>query len=344
MRNIKNARKVLSRICIVFAFVFVLESVIRFCYEDWSKYSLIIVSQRERKELNGTLDTIYCGPSVTFNALDPYILDEKLGTNSFNLGASTQPLIGSYYLIRDTAENNDLRHVYQVLTIPMLKRGKKGRNYTTPYKQMCTLRWRLAYLAALKDESRVLPILAYSTSVKSYFQWSYVRRNIANRIGENQKLAKYKGRGFRNGGKKVYQGENAQERNADYYYWDGTLGLSQANEEALRYLKKSAEFCRKNGIEYTILLLPHPQESLNGAGDLDNLYECLNGLAEELGVRFLNFQLYKNRLTEFADDKFRDDEHMNTIGGETFSNLFAEVVSSAHPEDYFYESTEEFGL
>ena len=342
MRNIKNAWKVLSRLFVVLAFVIALENVVQFCYEDWSKYSLIIVSQRERKKLNGTLDTIYCGPSVTFNALDPFILDEKLGTSSFNLGASTQPLIGSYYLIRDVAENNAIRHVYQVLTIPMLKRGKKGRNYITPYKQMCTLRWRLSYLAALRDESRILPILAYSTSVKSYSKWSYVRKNIAGKTGENRKLAKYKGRGFRTSSNSVYSGEGAVERNPDYNYWDGTLGLEQANAEALQYLKKSAEFCNKNGIEYTILLLPNPQESLDSAGDLDNLNESLRGLADELGITFYNFQLYKNRLTEFANDKFRDDEHMNTPGGEAFSKLFAEVLSSEHPEEYFYESMSEF--
>lgn len=342
MRNIKNAWKVISRICVVLAFVLILESAVQLCYEDWGRISTITLSQRDRKTLNGTLDTLFCGPSVSYNAIDPFILDDKLGTSSFNLAASSQPIMGSYYLIRDAAANNEIRRVYQILTIPALKKGRGQRNYLSPYKQMCTLRWRLAYLAALRDESTVLSLLAYSTNVKSYARWDFVKNNIERKTEKNPDRAHYKGRGFRIGGKKVYKGENAQEHNADYNYWDGALGLAQADEEEVRYIRKSAEFCKKNGIEYTILLLPHPQENLDGAGDLDNLYKCLSDLAEELDAEFLNFQLYKNRLTEFANDKFRDEEHMNAAGGEAFSNLLAEVLSSDHPEDYFYESTEEF--
>lgn len=338
MRNIKNAWKVLSRICVVLAFVFVLESVIQFCYEDWGKISKIVMTQRNRKELNGTLDTIYCGPSVAFNAINPSVMDAKLGTSSFNLAASSQPVMGSYYLMRDTMAENKICRVYQILTIPTLKKGRGQRNYLSPYKQMCTLRWRIAYLAALKDEKRILPILAYSTRVKSYANWSLVKENIEQKT----KKREYAQRGYRNGGERVYEGQNAQERNPDYNYWDGALGLEQADAEELLYLRKSAEYCRENGIEYTILLLPQPKANLDGAGDIDNLNECLSDLADELGVNFYNFQLYKNRLTEFADDKFRDEEHMNAAGGEAFSALLAEVVASGHPEEYFYDSTEGF--
>lgn len=344
MRNIKNAWKVISRICVVLAFVLVLESAIQLCYEDWGTISTLTLSQRDRKTLNGTLDTLYCGPSVAFNAIDPFILDERLGTSSFNLAASSQPVFGSYYLIRDAAVNNEIRRVYQILTIPTLKKGRGQRNYLSPYKQMCTLRGRLSYLAALRDESTLLSLLAYSTRVKTYTSWKSVKNNIRRKTEKNPNMGNYKGRGFRIGGDKVYQGENAQERNVDYNYWDGALGLSQADEEELSYLRKSAEFCKKNGIEYTILLLPQPQENLSGAGDLDNLNACLREFTDELGVGFLNFQLYKNRLSEFADDKFRDEEHMNTAGGEAFSELLAEVLSSDDPGDYFYESMAEFGL
>lgn len=342
MRNIKNAWKVLSRVCVVLAFVFVLEAVVQFCYEDWGTISKITLSRRDREELNGTLDTLFCGPSVAFNAIDPAILDGKLGTSSFNLAASSQPVFGSYYLIRDAALNNEIRRVYQVLTIPVLKKGRGQRNYLSPYKQMCTLRGRLTYLAALKDESDLTSLLAYSTRVKTYTDWNAVKNNIRQKTEKNPDTGNYRGRGFRAGGDQTYDGENAKERNSDSAYWDGGLGLAQADEEEVLYLRKSAEFCKKNGIEYTILLLPQPQANLDGAGDLDNLNECLRDLADELGVGFLNFQLYRNRMTEFANDKFRDEEHMNSAGGEAFSNLLAEVLSSEHPEEYFYGSTEEF--
>ena len=54
MRNIRNAWKVISRVCVVLVFVFVLEAVVQFCYEDWGTISKITLSRRDREELNGT--------------------------------------------------------------------------------------------------------------------------------------------------------------------------------------------------------------------------------------------------------------------------------------------------
>ena len=52
--------------------------------------------------------------------------------------------------------------------------------------------------------------------------------------------------------------------------------------------------------------------------------------------------LYKERQTVFTNDLFEDYKHMNVEGSEVFSELLAEVLQSSDPQEYFYDSMEEF--
>lgn len=49
----------------------------------------------------GKIDDLYLGSSHVYFDLDPQILDQLNGQYHFNLSSSSQPLDGSYYLLRE---------------------------------------------------------------------------------------------------------------------------------------------------------------------------------------------------------------------------------------------------
>ncbi|EET60181.1 hypothetical protein BRYFOR_07741 [Marvinbryantia formatexigens DSM 14469] len=334
----RNFKKVFPRICAVLAFVIIFESAVRFAYEDWD--TLTTVSRTERRELTGTLDTLFCGTSVVYRAVNPVTYDEKMGTSSYNTATASQPVKGTYYLIQEAVEQNPIKEIYLGITIPTLKAERLDIRYVSAFENMLTWKWKLRYLMSLKSEPILTTALFYSTRVEHYYQPRLVLENVKSKL-TNKKARTYGQRGFR-ASNKVYKGGGGSEKNSDGNYWDGTLGAEQIEPETLEYLKKIAEFCKEKDIKFTIFIAPWTQDYIDGAGDLDDMNRVCQELAEELDIDFYNFLLYKNRQEEFGNDKFKDTQHFNKKGGNTFTDLLAEVVASENPQEYFYDSMEEF--
>lgn len=334
----RSFKKVVPRICAVLVFVIVFESAVRYAYEGWK--TLTVVSKMERDELTGSLDTLFCGTSVVYRGLNPAIYDEKMGTSSFNLATASQPVKGTYYLIQEAAEENPIKEIYLGITLPTLKAERLDIRYVSAFENMRTWKWKIRYLLSLKSEPITTTALFYSTRVENYFKIDTVLTNLKSKL-RNKKPSTYGKRGFRST-KAVYQGGKGSAKNSNGNYWDGARGAEQIEPETLEYLKKIAEFCKEKDIKLTFIVIPWTQDYIDGAGDLDDMNRVCQELADELDIDFYNFLLYKERLTEFGNDKFKDLQHFNKSGGNTFTKLLTEVITSDDPQEYFYDTMEEF--
>ena len=87
-----NFKKILPRVAVLLAFVFLLEAGIRFLYEPYTQYS--IYARREYQSMKEDVDTLFCGTSKTYSGYDPAVYDSSTGAVSFNLGTGSQPLVG----------------------------------------------------------------------------------------------------------------------------------------------------------------------------------------------------------------------------------------------------------
>lgn len=334
----RSFRKILIRLGVLLAFVILLESGVRFCYESWRAYT--VVSKQERRELKGSLDTLYLGTSLAYRAFCPAVLDEKLGTNSFNLGTAQQSMMGTYYLLRETVEQNPVKQVYLSLSIATLKEESPDDSYVSAAENFCTLRWKLRYLAAVKKEPVFVSSMLYSTRVETYLNLSKIKKNVSKKLSGEKSGSRYGQRGFR-GSKRIYKGDKANEKYTGRHYWDGSLGAEQIDAEAFEYLKKITEFCKQEKIRIIWVMTPITNDYLSGVGDMDNYDEVLRSLAEEWGAEVYNFILYKERKTVFPDNMFADYKHLNIKGGEAFSEELAKVMDAENPEDFFYDSMKE---
>lgn len=335
----RSIRKAIVRVVLVLAGMIALQGAVRLCYEDWT--SPTIWSKKERQELKGTLDTLYCGTSLTYCAFNTEVLDEAMGTNGFNLATASQPYIGTYYLIRETVDYNPIERIYLTVSLPPLRNDEvTTSHYVSAFENLCSWKWRLAYLTEVNREKVWISSMLYSTQVDHYFALEDVKKNLQKKLVTKQAPKSYAGRGHRLFSS-VYKGRD-RDYNLEMNTWDRNLGESQIQEEGLLYLEKIVEFCKEQEIELILVGLPYTQDFIDGAGDMEGFYQYIKGRSEEWGVDYYDFVMYKDRNEVFTNDMFRDVNHMNANGAEVFSKLLAEVMQSDNPQDYFYEEMSEF--
>lgn len=334
-----NIRKAIVRVCLVLVFVILLQEAVRFCYQSWS--SATIWSKKERKELEGTIDTVYCGTSLAYYAFNPEILDAKLGSSSFNLATASQPYMGMYYLLQETAEKNPLKQVYIAISLKSLMREEQDiHNYVSAFENMCSWKWKLKYLFDINQEEVWISSLLYSTQVDSYLAPDTVKKNLKNKLFVRTEPKNYGGRGLRLA-RTVFEGRE-EEENTEVNTWNVKDEATDINAEAVIYLQKIVDFCNAEGIELTFIAPPYSQVYVDGAGDYDGFHQYVQKKADEWGVEFYDFVLYKERPALFTNEVFRDQKHLNITGGKLFSNILAEVMQSDDPHSYFYESVNDF--
>lgn len=336
----RGVRKAMIRVLLVAVFVIALQEGVRLCYQDWTNATFW--SKKERNELEGTLDTLYCGTSLAYYAFNPEIIDAEMGTSGFNLATAAQPYIGTYYLIRETVEKNPIEQIYLTISLPsLLKAEAYLQNYLSAFENMCSWKWKLAYLTAVNQEEVWLASLLYTTQVDSYMAPGEVKENLTKKLLEPRFPNNYAGKGYRVS-HKVFKGRDRKENQKKNTWYEGS-NEDRIQEEAITYLEKIVEFCKENDIELTLVGPPYTKVFTEGAGDMDGFHQYVKGKADEWGVDFYNFVLYKNKQTVFPDEVFKDAHHLNAAGGDAFSHALVEVMQSDDPYSYFYDSMAEFG-
>lgn len=327
-----NFKKIAVRVLAVLLTACLFEGFVRFCFEDWNEFTR--VSKMERKELEGTLDTLYIGTSLTYRSIDPRIMDETLGTNSFNLATSAQPMMGSYFLLREEAEANPVRTVYLGLCMPSVKQAQKDIRYVSAYENLRTWKWKLRYLLSVQKESVFTTSVLYSTRVSTYTQYSKIKENIRSKLSDASS-GRYGMRGFRPTSA-VYTGPMKKNRNRKINSWNAKRGIAQTQEESMRYLEKIAKFCQEEGIQLILFVPPTTQDYLDAAKDVEAWDDFCQDFAAKWGAQCYDFMLYKERQRDFPNEMFQDEKHLNGAGAEAFSRLLAEVCASEDPQAYFW--------
>lgn len=103
----KNVKKIAVRSCVVLLFIAGFEFMARFCHESWKTY--LLTSKRERSEMKGTIETLYCGTSLAARAFQPATQDYIDGGPAFSavfaeVLQSSDPQAFFYDSIKDFGE------------------------------------------------------------------------------------------------------------------------------------------------------------------------------------------------------------------------------------------------
>lgn len=322
---------------------------------EWSRAMFHDFYTREEN-----IDALYLGSSHVYCGLNPAILKEKTGESCFNMATPSQPLNGSYYLLREAVRYHDISHVYLELYFGQstgeegrfkeageLPRNWRNTNYMKPSFN------KLEYMLTMSE-----PSLAYMTFLPArrymsdFFEPEKIRETIRQKRTENYK--NYYVENVLNGVVETYVEDGfyySEHRAQGGVLYDiirpEPFSENPMTKEAETYLRKIIEYCEKENITLTLYCAPFTDYQASLYGDYDRYISQVREIAAEYELFFYDFNLCKEEVLDLTDDAlFRDKGHLNVYGAEIFSECFAEFFNgleegSLSYEDYFYPTYRE---
>lgn len=298
------------------------------------------------------LDTIYIGSSVCLRSFNPFILDEQLGTNSFNMGTPSQPIDLTYLALKTAVEEHNIKRVYF---------GFGYFNLTMPNSQQSEAAFLQARNQRLSVGERLAANLSYmlskekigeSVSVNFIFPWVYnhvqlqvgaILQNIQAKLAGsstddlamvNDEMRNYVGRGF-GYYKGVIDYNNIGNDNSVTHYY----GVFRP--ELLQELDAICELCRENKIELIVVNTPRPTFDVLAYGEeYYDTYLWLDTYLSERGASYYDFNLARPEIYESRPEYYFNFEHLNQEGADAFSREFAsfEEMRRRNPDmkSYFF--------
>ena len=295
------------------------------------------------------IDNLYLGSSHVYCNINPYILDDINGKNNFNLATSGQPIIASYYLLKEADKRNDLECVYVDLYFGLLigdrAKWREPDELGSSWKVMDQMEFSVNKLDWIMHSTApgyvylsLIPSIRYKSRILDF-------EYLAERL-YNKSQADYRNY---NGSEVSHKGYFFVEHIADELYYDRSKKSFeepvQLSEEAKEYLIKIMEYCTVNDIELRLYANPVSGWVIcRDVGDYDNYIAQVKELVSEYGLEYYDFNLCKKEYLDISDHMYwTDDNHLNADGAEvytTFLGDFFEKINNGEiqSDDYFYDS------
>ncbi len=334
----------------------------------WTKILFHSYYTREKN-----VDYAFIGSSHVLCDVEPFLLDGLNGGYNFNMSSPQQRMDTSYYLLREMADQNQLKHVYLecyylcMTDHEIWDRGEGGyrvsdyigdpNHFASAWLISNAMKPSLNSLAIRMHASdkdhmleNIFPFVRYREKL---FDWGYMSGRLSNNMSRGEPeyflhLDYVEPDGsewcqeYRDKGDLYSTGRNLDSEKKFPADRDLTrFGLGTQSE---KYLRKSIEYCKKKNIPVTVFVSPVMDFQLLSTGDYDNYVRELKAVVDEYEVPCYDFNLIK---TEYLDIKhgeyFMDPEHLNTKGSEVYTKVLWDIVNRSEEKnkEVFYNSYEE---
>lgn len=312
--------------------------------DDADSYTRLTMHEMYEQE---NIDVLLLGSSHSYRSLDPAILDEAWGMNTFNGGTSSQQPVAGYYLLKEIGKENNLSRVYMEVYYDLMSGNETWQSPTAAYiisDYMKPSFNRLMFLWDTGGKDYLMHGLVLGRrNWEMLFDFSYWKENLQkkstadyrNYVYVSADNEEYAGKGF------VYNREMIESGS-----FAATEAFSPVNHEAVseenqKYLNKIIDYCRDNGIEVIFYSAPVPDFRLAGCENYDSYVEQMRSFLEKKGVPYYDFNLCRSDYLKMEDSCFKDDNHLNGEGAEIFTRTFARFFSEAEEEGVFWDSYEQ---
>lgn len=299
--------------------------------DDVHSYSRVMLQEMYAQA--GEIDTLFLGSSHCYRSVDPAVVDETLGTHSFNAGSSQQLPDGSYYMLREAAEENPLKTVYLEMfytgynqsasrDVPMacyLLTDYMRWNSPNRYRYL----WEMGGTAAFADlllparhgiaSLGSLPDLWKAKLTDGYEPGNYTY------VTYPEEGERYAGNGF------VYTVGAGRDGYATLLDVNPQYPLS---EFGWKNLTRITAFCEENNIRLVLFAAPLPSAYVSNTADYQAYVDALRKFAQEHHTVYWDFSLYRNpKAMDLGGGDFSDAHHLNGVGAEKFTAVLCEVIA-----------------
>lgn len=321
-----NIRKIGIRILLIIVVVSLYQVLVEFVYRPY--HEVVIQQNIERKEMDGTIETLLCGTSTAQRGFDPEVIDKELETVSFNIGTSLQPLDGAYHIIKDMAESNPVETVFLTMAPDSMMRDVVATKYKAyVYDRLSGAGSKARYLMDACDVAEWPYITMYSVRVEDYFDVKTIGENITTK-----KQTDYDSGIYCN---KFYRGQGLMTLNKKYKSKEEVKPVRSFDRNTMvdknvEYLDKIVEYCKNNKIEIIFIYAPLTEDELKSYIDFNQVHEYYEALAKDYGVEFWDFNYYRDMENLFTNNMFQDRKHLNVKGAKLFSEELSNVYNAYH--------------
>ncbi len=319
--------KIAPRILVLLVFMVLLDAGVRFFYEPYDRNA--IYTRSDYKEDRGNIDTIFVGTSQTYAGFDPAVFDERLGTDSFNLGSNAQLMYSSYHLIHEALTINPVKTVYLEINDASLTRAKNDSAQVGCFDYLIS--WREKFLTLIDGASNSIQLrsMFYGLRDIDYFDFSFLKENLTYKLTEGhtppQKEKDSNWQYYTKGhivSTSSYKGPSERVIKRNKIDWS----VDKVQEKNLVYLQKIIDLCKEKDVEL-ILVTPCIYKDFLTV-DVIDLHNYVSELAKENGLTYYDMNALKARNTYFPLASYRDKTHLNQTGAETLSNLLCDLYEN----------------
>lgn len=267
-----------------------------------------------------SLDIVFLGSSHCYRSFDPAIVDAAFGTESFNMGSSSQSAITSYYVFQEILRFQRPKVVVLELYWKTLHDDNQFTNASYNYEYMQN--------GAPKRDLFINAFFPYDWLNYVFPSFRY-RRNIGNLIklfaGEDaNKLFSRKDEWYEYRGFVKSIGElDLNEKNQ---FEDYVFSMNLIGSRSIQFLTKLVETSKESGIKVFGVVAPLPPSSLSYIVNYEEIHLFYEMLQDQLGISIIDYNEINSTERIFEDSDFKDDDHLNYEGARKLSNDFAERV------------------
>lgn len=288
----------------------------------WPVEDTLVVDHSFYDEPDNTIETIFFGASITAHGIDPMSMYENYGLCTFNLGASNEPALSSYYWLEEAYAHHSETLKTVVLDVSKMRTWDSQTIYRYNVDQM---RFSEIKLRAVMDytDGDLQEALSYLVPLFSYHnRWAELGSNDFDetKTDDREYLRGYYLQTF-----DYYYDNGEADTLAVPGYYGNLAGVSNNDyvDESMYYFAKMADFCAEHDIKLVLTKVPQPGWD---AGDNANA----QAFADEYGLEFIDFNYgpYINQLGFNEATDLSDGLHCNYYGAQKLSNWFGQYLTN----------------
>lgn len=292
------------------------------------------------------IDVLFAGASHVSHGINPEIADEKLNLSVMNTGTPNQNLNATYTILTEAARLYDLKDVFVELDFATAA--------TTPYSKSEPSKSTFLVAHYIKNPKAKLSLTLSSTSPKYYLNSFFplgkeklvdlnpksVFEMAKSRITGDYWKYKYESSDSVYVPKGCVLDETFVENGTFYSEPVNPIPVSEISDEWKETIVKIIKFCRGKNIRISFYQNPSTDFYLSEKGNYDEYVSLIRNLLSEYDVPYYDFSFLKPEYLSLSDSDFFDDNHLNKVGIEKFTNLFCDFYkkSDDERETLFYSS------
>lgn len=287
-----------------------------------------------------SIDMVFIGSSHAYCTFDPENFDRELNTSSWQLGTPLQHYDTSLYVLKEVYKTQSPELVVLELYWDMLDDEFDMKQANSFFEVVNDKSVQEEYVKNVfpineKVKYKLLPI-RYQQDYFAY-EAAELESGIEERFGVSKKT-ETQTNGTEYYLDKGYTYCDTVIPDSELYETNQYRGFDGAEWEAdntqIEYIKQFTELAREHGSEVVFVTAPIANVSMDLISNYSAVHDKMSDIAEELGVKYLDFNIVNEQENLFKLENFRDDAHLNDSGVK---------IADAYYVEWLKNNTETFG-